>query len=178
MSYITDNPWPLIILLSGAAIVCFMAIPGKGRSFGLGCLLAAVGIYIIEDQIVSPSERVEMEIHSMLDAFKANDIDAIDMQISDQSPELVNVASQGLDLIEFGEAFHVKSVEVEFPDDSHAVAKVRANGWITSRNSNMTQRVAEYWETSWQHEAGVWQMTDATRLNPITGERIGYFDSQ
>ena len=178
MSYITDNPWPLIVLLSGAAVICFLVIPGRGRSFGLGCLLVAVGLYVVEDQIVSPAERVEAEILTMLESFKQSDIDAIGSQISEDSPQLVEIAAEGLELVEFGSAFHVKSVEVEFIDESNAIAKVRANGWIKSRKSGYDQRVAEYWETKWKLENEVWLMTDATRLNPVTGEKVGYFEAR
>jgi hypothetical protein len=179
MTYLTENPWPLMIVLLGAGLVCLFALSGSGRMGAIACGLLAAGVYLVEGIIVTPAEHIEQEVHTMLDSFKRSDLPAISQQISDENPGLKDIAEQGLQLVQLKSDFHVKSVAVEMSDDgTSATAKVRANGNVRLKSNGYERRIPEFWETKWKDEAGVWRMTDAIRLNPVNGERIGYFDRQ
>ena len=70
MSWFTENPWPLLLILGGAAVVAMISGAPKGRSVSIVCLLAAVGLYFVESNVVTPAEEVESQLQTMLKRFE------------------------------------------------------------------------------------------------------------
>lgn len=179
MSYINDNPWPLLILLVGIAVAAFLSGSPKGRLVAMVSLVLAAGLYFLEQALISPGEQVELEVAAMVDNFKAEDIDAIALQICAPNEKLVKIAQQGLDMVELGESFSLKSVEVTLDSESTATAMVRANGDVSLKeHSGATHRVPNFWKTEWRMEGGTWKLASATRLNPVNGTELPYFSGQ
>lgn len=179
MSYITDNPWPLLILLAGVALAAFLIGTPKGRTVGLISLVLACGLYFLEQTLISPGEEVEMEVATMLDNFKAQDIDAIAAQICAPKDKLVDIAKQGLDLVELSDSFSLKSVQVTLDSETSATAMVRANGNVSLKKHGGGQhRVPNFWKTEWRQEGGAWKLAAVTRLNPVNGTEMGYFSGR
>ena len=177
MSYLTDNPWPVVIVLAGLAIVCFVLGHPMLRRIAAVMVLAAGGVYAMSEMITSPTEHVQATVSRMLDEFQAEDIDAIATLISDRSPKLVETASKGLGLVAIRDDFHVRKADVSFESDSKAKVRVRANGTILVRDHGIDQRVSELWDTVWIQEDGEWKISEAIRLNPISAKPMGTFDS-
>lgn len=178
MTYLTDNPWPLLMVLGAVAIVAFLSGSSKGRTFAGICLLLGIGLFFLEKALISPREEVEMQLELLLGDFKASDLDAIASRISSASPHLNDAARQGLDLVELADSFHIKSSDVTLEQDGQvAVALLRANGDITIR-SHGQRYVPTFWKTTWNREDGVWKMKEVIRLNPANGQEIGYFAAQ
>ena len=48
MSWITENPWPLIMILSGVAVVLLILGESRTRSIAVAFALMAVGLYFLE----------------------------------------------------------------------------------------------------------------------------------
>lgn len=59
MTWITENPWPLLLLLAGAAVVSLILGDAKGRMIALAFVLIAAGVYFLESAIVTPAEDVD-----------------------------------------------------------------------------------------------------------------------
>ncbi|MEZ6032408.1 MAG: hypothetical protein R3C17_04905 [Planctomycetaceae bacterium] len=117
MSWLTENPWPLLLMLAGTALVALILGVPKGRSVAIICVLAAVGLYLIEMSIVTPAEEVEAKLQTMLEAFQERNQDAIDRAIADESPKLRETAAQGLELVTLTNDFHIKDLEVTLRSD-------------------------------------------------------------
>ncbi len=179
MSYLTDNPFPLMLLLVAVAVVAFLSGSAKGRGIAGICVLAAVGVFFLERYLVSPAEGVEITIEEMLQNFKDRNVPGIVGQISSESQSLADVAKNGLELVDISDSFHLKSCEVTIhDDDKSATARIRANGTITLRKrGGGGQHVPTMWDTTWIMEQGQWKMAAYERLNPATGEKIGVFSS-
>ncbi len=177
MSYITDNSLPILLILAAVAVVALITGMPKGKSVAAVCVLAGLGLFVLEQNLVSPSEQVEIQIEEMLGNFRARDIDAIAGQISKNSPALIDEARRGLDLVDVTDRFTVKSVEVEFDTaGTKATAFVRANGVLTLRTQGGGSRnVPTYWRTIWVQNADTWKLSEVVELNPVNGqERRSY----
>ncbi len=174
MFFITDNSVPILLLLTAVAVVALVAGMPKRKTVAGVCVLAAAGLLLLEQALVSPGEEVEMQLEQMLTNFRSRDLDAIAGQISKQSPSLVEKAKRGLDLVDVSDQFRIKSVEVELNDDiTQATAFVRANGQLTIRAQGGGRRnLPTYWRTVWVRENDSWKLFEAARLNPVNGDEI------
>ncbi|MEO2016031.1 MAG: hypothetical protein ABGZ53_16850 [Fuerstiella sp.] len=180
MTYITDNPLPLLILIAAVAIVSFLSGVPRGKAFTAVLLLAGIGVYFLEQYLVSPAEEVEHELHVMLDHFKAENLSGITSQISADSPALAEIAEKGLEVVDLSDTFHINSVDVTVDEaEAEAVAMVRANGKLTlTQNGGATYRIPNYWRTVWKTENDAWKLVRFTRLNPVNGTEMGTFSGR
>lgn len=176
MYYLTDNPWPAIIVLAGLAICSLISGNASLRKLGLVFAVAAGLVYVVEQRIVSARESIEISASDILQGFQDDDLDAIAAHISADSPELNETAAQGLELVTIDRSFHIRSVQLISETDDEVVVRIRANGTIIQRSNGMSQHVPEYWETTWVQEAESWKLAKATRLDPVTGKPRGTFD--
>ena len=178
MYYLADNPWPLVVLFLATAIMGLLVGGPRGRLVGGVALLLAVGVYLLEQQLISAGERVEITVNEMLNNFKSRDLDAIIAQIDPAKEPIANVAAQGLDMVDLSADFHINKVEVTLESEDRAIAFVRANGNVTLRQGGGGGRLPNYWKTVWIRQGEEWVLTDYTRLHPINGTEIGVFSGQ
>jgi hypothetical protein len=179
MSWITENPWPLILVFAGVGAVILILGGAKGRSTALACSAAAVGLYFLESVIVTPGEQVEQSLQTLLQGFIEEDADRIDSQIADEAPELKEQARRGLELVLVHKSFHLKDIVVTVrPDGQSAEAELRANGSLTVRQAQTPYHAATRWRTNWKREGDGWKLTEVHRLNPVTGDEIGVLERQ
>ena len=179
MEYLSNNPWPLMVMFAGIAIVAFLSGVSVGQRIAAVCIALMVGVYFLEEYLISPQEMVESELHTMLSHFKNRNVPAIAKQISSQSPDLATIAEQGLELVDISESFHINSIYVEMQHDGSATATVRANGDVTLRqNGGGTHAIPNYWKTEWKQESDQWRLFTVVRLNPVNGTEMGYFSAQ
>ena len=180
MSWITENPWPLMLILAGTALV-LLIVGGSKKSqvIAVGCAIAATGLYFLEGFIVTPAEDVEQNLQSMLKGFVAHDLTAIDRLIAAESPGLKETARQGLDLAQLDDDFHMKDIAVTVIDDGKfAEVHLRANGSLIVRQNNTPYHAMTRWRTKWVHQDGTWKLVSVHRLNPVTGEEIGVLEAE
>jgi hypothetical protein len=179
MSWFTENPWPLLLILGGAALVAMISGAPKGRSVAFVCLLAAVGLYLVESVVVTPGEEVERQLQTMLNAFQDRDQNAIDACIADESPGLRTTAAQGLQMVSLTKDFHIKDLEVTVREDRQtADAHLRANGTLRVMQGDMISRVFTRWQTAWKHSDNAWKLVEVKRLDPVNGQEMGVLDSR
>ena len=176
MSYVTDNPWPLVIVFGGLAVTFLVIGNTRLRQAAPVLLLAAAGVFVLSKMIVSTAECLQQITEEVLEEFKERDVNGIAAWISPESPELVDTAKQGLERVVIENDFHIQRTDVQLTSDTSAAVRVRANGNVTHRTHHLTQRVSELWDTTWFRESGDWKLTKATRLHPLTGNPIGTFD--
>ncbi|MCA9013283.1 MAG: hypothetical protein KDB01_26220 [Planctomycetaceae bacterium] len=179
MSWLTENPWPLLLMLAGTALVALILGVPKGRSVAIICVLAAVGLYLIEMSIVTPAEEVEAKLQTMLEAFQERNQDAIDRAIADESPKLRESAAQGLELVTLTNDFHIKDLEVTLRSDGvTADAHLRANGTLIVNQGDAAARVFTRWQTVWKYSGGDWKLIEVKRLDPVSSQEIGILDAR
>lgn len=179
MSWLTENPWPLLLLLAGTAVISLISGTPKGRSVAVACLLAVAGLYLLEAAIVTPAEEVEGRLQIMLDAFRDCNQDAINGCIADESPKLRETAAKGLEMVTLTKDFHIKDLEVTVHDDGQtADVHLRANGTLKVNHSDMISRVFTRWQTVWKHIDSEWKLVEVSRLDPVNGQEMGILDAR
>ena len=179
MSWITENPWPLILILAGTALVLLIVGESKCRGFAVGCAVAAAGLYFLEGFVVTPTEDVEQNLESMLQGFVSRDQTAIDRLIAAESPGLKEKARQGLELAQLDDDFHMKDITVTVHESGKsAEAHLRANGSLIVRQNNTPYHAATRWRTKWVLQDAIWKLSEVHRLDVVTGEEIGILDAQ
>lgn len=179
MSWITENPWPLIMILSGVALVLLILGEGRTRSVAVAFVLMAVGLYFLEAWIVTPAEHVEGRLESLLEQFKSENLTAIAEHIDDGSPKLRDTAEQGLKLVMLDKGFHLQDLKITVADDGQSAdAELRANGTLTVRQASTPYHASTRWKTRWLFRGDQWKLSGVERLNPVTGEEIGILEAQ
>ena len=179
MSWFTENPWPLILILGGITVILLILGDSKGKVIAALFALIAAGVYFLEQSIVTPAEQIEKRLEVMLDAFKAEDLTIISQQIDDESAHLRDTARRGLDLVDLHESFHMQDVVVRVADDQQsATVDLRANGSMTVSSANMPHHAATRWRTQWKRRGDEWKLTEVKRLNIVNGEEMGILDPQ
>lgn len=168
MHYLTDNPWPAMIVLGSCAVAALLT--GHSTLAKLAPVFVGCGalVYVISQLVVSNREQVEMSANQILKGLHSENLTAVDRWISENSPGLGETARQGLKQVRLEPDFHIQSVILKSESDAGVVVQIRANGKITTRTHSITHRVAELWETTWVHESKVWKLSNAVRLNPLT----------
>lgn len=179
MSWLTENPWPLLLILGGVAAVALISGVPKGRSVSIVCLLIALGLYFVESAVVTPAEEVELQLQTMLDSFRERDQTAIDACIAEESAGLREIAARGLDMVSLTKDFHIKDLKVSVRDDGQtADAHLRANGTLRLRQGDITTHMFTRWQTVWKHSASGWKLAEVTRLDPVNGQEMGLLDAR
>lgn len=179
MSWFTENPWPLLLILAGAAVVAMISGTPKGRSISIVCLLAAVGLYFVESAVVTPGEEVESRLQTMLEAFRSRDQAAIDRCIAEESAGLRETAAQGLEKVSLSQDFHIKDLEVTVRDGGQtADAHLRVNGTLKVIHGEMLARVFTRWQTVWKLIGNEWKLIEVKRLDPVNGREMGVLEAR
>ncbi|MFM7056576.1 MAG: hypothetical protein ACKO2P_06600 [Planctomycetota bacterium] len=179
MSWITETPWPGIVLLLGCTAVSLLLGLQKRGLIVAVCLLLAGLLYVVEDAIVTPAEMLDEHLEALRQGFVADSEDQVFAQISPTAPELRELAKQGLQRVRVSPLLHIQDTEVTPSADGRtAEVSFRANGPLTLRQNDMLTRVSTRWKTSWRQEGGSWKLFHVQRLNPVTGEEMGVLNAQ
>lgn len=180
MTYLSENPWPLILLFIVVAAVGFLSGSAKGRGVAAVCVLLAIGLFFLERYLISPAEQVESRVAALLTEFKNKDVEGIGEVLSAESQDLKDIAARGLELVELSDTFRISSVVVEVNDNGDsAIAMVRANGELTPiRHGGGPRHVPTFWKTMWRTENEVWKLHQVIRLNPANGEEMGILSAK
>ena len=179
MRWITEDPWPGIILLAGVAGLFLILRVRASRWLVPVCLGLAGGLYLLEQSIVTASEQIQDGLESLRLGFVNESQEEINRWISEGSPELRQLASDGLKLVKVSRGFHVQNVQVRLEEgEQRAVVELRGNGIVTIRQSDTPQHASTRWRTIWELESGRWQLVEVRRLNPVTGDEIGALSVQ
>jgi hypothetical protein len=179
MSWLTENPWPLLLILAGTSVVAMISGVPKGRSVSVMCVLAAVGLYFIESAVVTPGEEVESQLQMMLEAFRERDQNTIDRLVADESAKLRETSAEGLKMVTLTKDFRFKDLEVAVRADGQtADAHLRANGTLKLNSSDMETRVFTRWQTVWKQIGTDWKLVEVRRLDPVNGQEIGILDAR
>ncbi|MFM8476530.1 MAG: hypothetical protein ACKOEO_12120 [Planctomycetaceae bacterium] len=179
MSWITETPWPGMLLLLGLAAVCWLVAVRNRGLIAVGSVLLAGLLYVVEGAIVTPAELLDTQLEALRQGFIADSEEQVFALISPAAPELRELAKQGLQMVQVSPLLHLQDVQVTPSSDGQtAEVLLRGNGPLTVRQNDMLVRVSTRWKTSWRQEDGHWKLFRVQRLNPITGEEMAVLSAQ
>jgi hypothetical protein len=196
--WFTETPWPPIIVCVVLGTLSGIAWHSQRRPLYLWgiplCLVLSGAVYGLEKIIITERERVEIELHHLVDAFveecetpkdvwqrmgMAAGIGLESKTLSYISPKAENVRRSAVGALMFVsriDYLRITDVSTEMKaSDSRALTHFRANAGVVVPNIYEGHH-ASRWELTWQREAGEWKVIRAQRLDPITGQEIGTLD--
>lgn len=173
--WFTETAIPPIAICSVIAVILFIQWYLKRQSkYLVGMALALVmmvGSYLIEMSIITPRERVEADLYGLANAFQNKQVDATMEYISPRAITLRTLVMLALNTVTIDGELRITDVQTEMlADNSLAKTHFRANGAATYKG--ISGRSPTRWELTWQKMGDVWKVTEARRLNPITGEEL------
>jgi len=175
--WFTEDPWPPMII-AGLAAAFFLfnwAKSGKTNALlvAIGCLAGVVGIYFLEQAIVTEPERIELMINELADAVVAGDTDQTLSYISKQSPQIGLMVAGAMATVTIEDDLSITDTSVEIlAQGSRAKVHFRANGTGSVAAVGIRKHFPSRWELTWQRESGDWKIIKVVRLNVINGEEI------
>ncbi|WP_417391071.1 hypothetical protein [Gimesia sp.] len=176
--WFTETAIPPMVVCSAIAAILFIQWYqrrlGKFLIGSLFMVLLTVGFYMLEVSIVTPRERVEADLFNLIDAFQKKEAETTLSYISPRAQQLRGMVTLALELVTLDDDLRITDVSTEMKsEDSIATIHFRANG--TAMYGGVSGRQPTRWELTWQKMGGEWKVTEATRLNPITGEVLRPF---
>lgn len=165
---------PIVICTLIAAILFIQWYQRRQSKYLVGTvitLIMLVVFYMLEISIVTPRERVEADLYGLANAFQNQDSEKTLNYISPRAKALQSLVLLALKTVTIDGELHLTDVQTELrADDSIAKTHFRANGTATFRG--ISGRSPTRWELTWQKTGGEWKVTEAQRLNPITGDLL------
>ena len=177
--WFTETAWPPIIILMMSAAVMLALWSTSRRALNLiaaALLLVCCGVvYVIEQQIITERERVEVAIHDMAAAFEAADTGATLEFISPRAFDLRLAVQVAIDVLEIRvqDDLRITDIDIEMLNEqSRAKAHFRANGTFHVGEYGDVGHQPTRWNVTWQKEGGDWKVIDVERLDPVRGDPI------
>ena len=175
--WFTETAWPPIMILTmGAAVMLAMWSSSRGALNLLGAvlmLLSCAVVYVVEQQIETERERVEVAILGVAEAFEAADTGATLDYFSPRAQELRGAIQIAMLVMEVRvqDDLRITDVNIEMlNEESRAKAHFRANGRIYLTEYGDVGHQPTRWNVTWQKEGGEWKIIDVERLDPIRGD--------
>lgn len=181
--WFTETAWPPIaigVVLAFALLIAWNVTQRSGYLFGaVGLALACVGVYFIEEQIVTEAEKVEAAVYEVTAAFRDDDLEKTLSYISPAETVMRLEVAGAHAMADVEDDLRITDVRVETrANDTLAISRFRANATISARQGGHRGHHPTYWEMTWRKIGGEWKITDYQRLHVVTGEPIGTFSSQ
>jgi ketosteroid isomerase-like protein len=180
--WFTDTPWPPIVVCVVIGAFLLYGFSATQRSIflvGVAVLLGLmVGIYFIEQAVVTEAERIEANVLRLADAVKQGDVERTLSFLSPREDKMRARIAAALALYDIGDDMRITDLHVRMQaDNSIGISHFRANGTIIGKASSLGGRGATRWELTWRRVEDDWKITQITRLHPIrNNETIDMFE--
>lgn len=179
--WFTETPWPPIVILAAIAAVLVGLWANSHRAAPLiGVVLLffmAVGIYFVEQSIVTERERVEARLGDLVEAAKGGDVDAVLAFLSPQEQMLRQLIRGALRLVDIEDDVRITDLNTAMrTQNTLAITRFRANGTISVGSQSVRHHAYSMWEVTWQKSRGQWIVVAIKRLDPMDGSERGLLD--
>ena len=181
--WFTETPWPPIavgIVLSLAFVIAWnLTRRGAYLMWALGLAVACLLVYVLEQQIVTESERVEAAVYGITGAYRDGDLEKTRSYIAPTETAMRMAVTFAIPVYDVKDDLRITAVEVDMKaNDTLAISRFRANATIESKKDNYRAAHPSHWELTWQKIEGDWKVTGYQRLDVVTGEPIDTWSSR
>ena len=176
--WFTETAWPPVLICL-VAVVLLLAAWMKRQRIGyligiVGLAFVVGGLFLVEAQIVTDTERIEADIDGWTAAFQREDVDGTLSYISPQAAAIRTIVLAAMELVDVHDDLRITDMQITVTNEStRAVSRFRANATVDVKGYGNQGRRPSYWEVTWQKQAGEWKVIRVVRLNVMTGEQIG-----
>ena len=186
--WFTETPWPPILILSVIGVLLFLGWVSQrktGYLAGVALCVALCGlVFVVEQQIVTETERVEQRLLDFTAAFQRDSLQrGLLNAVVGGGPELESLkfvhgdevrrmATQAFDLVDIQDDVRISDIRTKMTNkDSRAITQFRASASVTVAGYNAVRQPSR-WELTWGKEDGEWKVLRATRLNFLSGQPL------
>ena len=186
--WFTETPWPPILILSVLGVLLFLGWMSQrktGYLAGVALCIALCGlVFVVEQQIVTETERVEQRLLDFTAAFQRDSLQRgllnavvgggpeLESLKFIQGDEVRRLATHALDLVDIQDDVRISDVRTRMTNkDSRAITQFRASASVTVAGYNAVRQPSR-WELTWGKEDGEWKVLRATRLNFMSGQPL------
>ncbi len=181
MNYLTENPWPLAVMIGLVAVFfAWNAIrSGQSKLRNIAVIVAVLAVipFVTDQLIQTDREVITKHLTELRDAVVSGNANAA-LAFVDSKDQLPGSAAEqiqrGMDMVNVHDNLHLKGVQVEV-SGAEATSDFRANGTVDVKNIASGRHVATRWRLTWSKRATEWKITLLERLDPLNGEVIGVF---
>ena len=184
--WFTETPWPPILIFCVFGVLLFLGWVSQrktGYLAGVALCLALCGlVFVVEQQIVTETERVEQRLLDFTAAFQRDSLQRglLNAVIGGgpeleslkflQGDEVRRLATHALDLVDIQDDVRISDIRTKMSNkDSRAITQFRASASITVSGYSAARQPSR-WELTWGKEDGEWKVLRATRLNFMSGQ--------
>ena len=184
--WFTETPWPPILIICVFGVLLFLGWVSQrktGYLAGVALCLALCGlVFVVEQQIVTETERVEQRLLDFTAAFQRDSLQRglLNAVIGGgpeleslkflQGDEVRRLATHALDLVDIQDDVRISDIRTKMSNkDSRAITQFRASASITVSGYSAARQPSR-WELTWGKEDGEWKVLRATRLNFMSGQ--------
>ena len=186
--WFTETPWPPILILSVLGVLLFLGWMSQrktGYLAGVALCIALCGlVFVVEQQIVTETERVEQRLLDFTAAFQRDSLQRgllnavvgggpeLESLKFIQGDEVRRLATHALDLVDIQDDVRISDIRTKITNkDSRAITQFRASASVTVTGYNAVRQPSR-WELTWGKEDGEWKVLRATRLNFLSGQPL------
>ena len=186
--WFTETPWPPILILSVLSVLLFLGWLSQrktGYLAGVALCVALCGlVFVVEQQIVTETERVEQRLLDFTAAFQRDSLQRgllnavvgggpeLESLKFIQGDEVRRLATHALDLVDIQDDVRISDIRTRMTNkDSRAITQFRASASVTVSGYNAVRQPSR-WELTWGKEDGEWKVLRATRLNFLSGQPL------
>lgn len=186
--WFTETPWPPILILCVLSVLLFLGWMSQrktGYLAGVALCVALCGlVFVVEQQIVTETERVEQRLLDFTAAFQRDSLQrGLLNAVVGGGPELESLkfvhgdevrrlATHALDLVDIQDDVRISDIRTRMTNkDSRAITQFRATASVTVSGYNAVRQPSR-WELTWGKEDGEWKVLRATRLNFMSGQPL------
>ena len=143
------------------------------------CVVAIVGIFIVERMIVTEGEQIELNIHSMVHAFQRQDRKLTHSFISEkpQAQWIHELVNKGFEWVEVGDDVRITDVSLNV-DGHSAESTFRANASLVLKTGSHQGSVGHQpsrWRMGWEKQNGEWKIIAVQRLHVLEEKKLNLF---
>jgi len=179
MWLLTENPWPLIIVLSvvavGLVVSWWTRRDNRLLVATVVVVLLAVGAWELERRIVTEKERLTARVLDLRDAVQAKDGEFAELFgfFSNSEPALKVMATAGLRLVTFEDRIRVTALETSLTsNDTRGETRFRANVSLNVAGYGSVGRRPTMWSLTWRKEADEWRIIKVRRFHPLSHKEM------
>ena len=184
--WFTETPWPPILIICVFGVLLFLGWVSQrktGYLAGVALCLAFCGLaFVVEQQIVTETERVEQRLLDFTSAFQRDSLQRgllnavigggpeLESMKFLQGDEVRRLATHALDLVDIQDDVRISDIRTKMSNkDSRAITQFRASASVTVSGYGAVRQPSR-WELTWGKEDGEWKVLRATRLNFMSGQ--------
>lgn len=176
MNWLTEDPWPVIILAAFAELIFLVQLARTRRAVYLavmgGLAILAAGLVLAERLVVTEREEVEAALDRLVAEVQKDELEPVLELVSPSSPHIAALAARGLELVDV-ETVRIDELQILVPGTATprlGTAHFRARVIYTVRDLPPRPETTR-WDLTFRKEQESWLLYDLQRREPFGQQR-------